>query len=282
LAVLTRKLVEGLEAVPNRLQRWRMVASALANSAWIQDIKGALSIPVLVQYLHLRQQVQDRALSSAAGRVLWRWSSSGQYSASTACQTMFAGQAAILGAKEIWMVRAPSKCKCFLRLLVFDRCWTADRRRRHGLQDSASCALCAQEVETVDHLSASCVFTREVWFQILNRFGWKALTPVKPPSFASWWLGVRKRVAWPRRKVFDSVLTLVAWSIWLERNERVFRAVSMQPAQTVIGVMVELDCWCRASLVDRSSLTGELLVVCPRGRAFGEGRQVVISSFSLS
>jgi hypothetical protein len=47
-----------VEAVPACLQQRRTVASALAGSAWIHDIKGALSIPVLSQYLHFRQRLQ--------------------------------------------------------------------------------------------------------------------------------------------------------------------------------------------------------------------------------
>jgi hypothetical protein len=101
---------------------------------------------------------------------------------------MFVGQFVVLGAKKIWKVKAPSKRKFFLWLLVLDRCWTAEHRRRHGLQDSVPCALYAQEVETSDHLAAGCVFTREVWFQVLSCFGWQVLASANPPGFAPWWL----------------------------------------------------------------------------------------------
>jgi hypothetical protein len=52
LANLMPQLVEAMLA---RLQQRSTMASALAGSTWIQDIKwGAISIPVLTQYLHLR------------------------------------------------------------------------------------------------------------------------------------------------------------------------------------------------------------------------------------
>jgi hypothetical protein len=66
---------------------------------------------------------------------------------SSAYQSMFVGQFVVLGTKEIWKVKASGKCKFFLWLLVLDRCWTAERRHRHGLHDSALCALSTQEVE---------------------------------------------------------------------------------------------------------------------------------------
>jgi hypothetical protein len=33
-----------------------------------------------------------------------------------------------------------------------------------------------------------------------------------------WWLRTHKVVAKARRKAFDSLVCLVAWSLWLERN----------------------------------------------------------------
>jgi hypothetical protein len=75
-----------------------------------------------------------------------------------AYQAMFTGQSAVLGAKEVWEIKAPSKCNFFLWLLLLDRCWTADRRQQHGFQDLASCAICDQEAETADHLIVGCVF----------------------------------------------------------------------------------------------------------------------------
>jgi hypothetical protein len=48
MSILMPQLVE---TVSSRLQCRHTVASALLNSPWVQDIKGVLSIPVLVQYL---------------------------------------------------------------------------------------------------------------------------------------------------------------------------------------------------------------------------------------
>ena len=69
------------------------------------------------------------------------------------------------GAKLLRRTRAPAKCKFFIWLVLHDRCWTAARRKRHGLQDDDACALCTQSSETVDHLLLTCPFSREVWFR---------------------------------------------------------------------------------------------------------------------
>lgn len=42
-----------------------------------------------------------------------------------------------------------------------------------------------------------------------------------------WWLRSRKRVPKPGRKAFHSLVVLIVWSVWLERNARVFRNQSL-------------------------------------------------------
>jgi len=71
----------------------------------------------------------------------------------------------------------PPKVRFFFWLALRGRLWTAARRMCHGLQSSADCALCGQAEETVDHLLSSCVFTREVWFHILQRANMQQLAP---------------------------------------------------------------------------------------------------------
>jgi hypothetical protein len=56
-----------------------MVASALMGHAWIQDITDALTIPVLIPYLQLCQQLDTVALSlGVEDRITLKWSSSGK------------------------------------------------------------------------------------------------------------------------------------------------------------------------------------------------------------
>jgi hypothetical protein len=88
--------------IPARAHRQRTVASALAGNAWIRDIASALTIPVLMQYLTLRQQLDDIGLSlGTTDRLVWKWTASSQYSSSSAYAAMFLGQSALLEAKKL-------------------------------------------------------------------------------------------------------------------------------------------------------------------------------------
>jgi hypothetical protein len=86
------------------------------------------------------------------------------------------------------------------------------------MHDSDTCALFAQEVETLDHLLLGCVHSRETRFIVLHYYGLDHLTPQEEVPYFNWWLGVRKRVHKSQRKGFDSLALLVVWSLWKERN----------------------------------------------------------------
>ncbi|OEL13244.1 hypothetical protein BAE44_0025738, partial [Dichanthelium oligosanthes] len=152
-----------VDIVPSHQRFRRTVASALVNHNWITDLVGPLTLPVLFQFLLLRQRLQEVVLDpSTPDRVVWNWCPSGLYSCSSAYQAHFVGQTALLGAKELWKVKAPNEFRLFFWLAIQDRCWTSDRLLRHGLQNSGSCALCCQQTETIDHLLLQCVFSKEI------------------------------------------------------------------------------------------------------------------------
>jgi len=184
----------------------------------------------------LQQGVQDV--------FLWKWTSDHCFSTASAYWAFFIGQHEIPGAKILHKSRAPGKCKFFLWLALHDRCWTAERRKRHNLQDDDSCALCDQESESIDHLLLGCSFARELWFNILLRLRWHFLTPGNlDESLADWWSRSRKRLQKADRKCFDSLVILTSWMIWKERNARIFDSKQLTVAELLLRVKEEADVW---------------------------------------
>jgi hypothetical protein len=74
-------------------------------------------------------------------------------------------------------------------------------------------ALYGQEDETVDHLFASCVFAREVWFRVLHPSGWDPLSPTAHSPLSTWWSDGRSTVPAQLRRGFDSAVLLVSWRL---------------------------------------------------------------------
>lgn len=85
-----------------------------------------------------------------------------------------------------------------------------------------TCAMCDQAPETVAHLFVGCVFSREVWFKLLQPLGLSSLMPMGEPDLGQWWIHQRSRLDRASRPLFDSLVLLVAWAVWKERNGRVF------------------------------------------------------------
>jgi hypothetical protein len=163
--------------VPLRRQRTRTVASALRQNKWIRDLLGPLTVPVLMQYLSLRNRLQDVNLdNNILDQIMWRWCPSGCYSSKSAYLTLFNGQTGMLGTKEAWKIRAPNEVRFFIWLAVQNRCWIAERLHRHGVHSNSTCALCDQQSETIDHLLLACVVSRQVWFTYLAKYGWQHLS----------------------------------------------------------------------------------------------------------
>jgi hypothetical protein len=173
--------------VPSRWQKQHAVAAALNDDAWIRDIQGPLTVPVIMQYLQLRAMVHDVVLApDMPDKVCWCWSVFGQYNSRSAYQAPLLGQTALLGAKELWRVKAPNKCLFMVWLALQDCCWTAERQQCHGLRDNLTCVLCCQELEAIDHLLVGCSFARSVWFIVLQRAGWQHLTPTGLEALGAW------------------------------------------------------------------------------------------------
>jgi hypothetical protein len=74
----------------------------------------------------------------------------------------------------------------------------------------------------LDHLLIQCVMARETWFKTLHPFSWQHLTPQPGSSLVHWWLTSHKVVTKAHHNAFDSLVFVVAWSPWLECNNRFF------------------------------------------------------------
>lgn len=205
-------------AVGSRVKKKRTVAQALHHDRWIRDIHGAVTVQVIIDYL----RIWDSSMLHVVTRFVrcgHRTKSSRQH----LLTVLLYGSTSDRRGQTLQKVRAPAKCKFFTRLVLHDRCWTADRRKWYGLQDDDTCVLCNQSSGTIEHLLVACPFSREVWFHTLWWLGWEPVAPSTQTTwFTEWWNSARKRVPKIERKCFDSMVALICWLLWKERNNRTF------------------------------------------------------------
>ena len=131
------------------------------------------------------------------------------------------------------------------------RLWTSDRRARHGLQDAPSpCYTCLQEEDNVDHILARCVYAREVWHTCFTAWNINIRTPNANLTFLNWWWDQRRRFSGRYKRSIDSIVILIAWALWKQRNARVFNNRSRQrsPLQLRDDIQEEIEEWKKAGL----------------------------------
>lgn len=149
--------------VPSRIKTKRTVAEALHNWHWVQDIRGPRTVQVITEFIRLRGQLNETVLTDTPDRLVWRWTSNGQYCSRSAYAMLHVGKTPMQGASRIWKHWVPLKVKIFMWLATHHRIWTADRRHRHNLDARDTCTLCDQEPETCDHILVNCAFAKVIW-----------------------------------------------------------------------------------------------------------------------
>uniref|UniRef100_A0ACD5XX26 Uncharacterized protein n=2 Tax=Avena sativa TaxID=4498 RepID=A0ACD5XX26_AVESA len=123
--------------------------------------------------------------------------------------------------------------ECWAPLRVFawlttldDRCWTNDRRKRHGLTDNDTCSVCDQECETISHLLIQCSFSQQIWHDILAKLNLPMCMPRNDEEFCQWFDAAASNADPSLRKGIKSIILLTIWRLWKTRNDSVFNNIN--------------------------------------------------------
>ena len=194
---------------------------ALHELTWVSNIKGALGWHGLAEYLQIWDTISDITLLEDVH--LWKFESSGLFSTKSAYRAAFFGSTTYEPWKPLWKSWAPGKCKTFIWLAIWNRCWTADQLQKRGLPHLDRCPLCDQEEETVQHILTICVFARQFWFTVLQPMNLVTLVPnPRAVSLAVWWEKAWNKIPKQHKEGFNSLVMLGAWILYKHRNACVF------------------------------------------------------------
>ena len=226
----------------------RTVAQALNNGTWIEDIKKLITIDVFMQVISIWEECQDVHLSPPVeDKWEWSWEPKGHFSTRSVYQAHFKTKITCEVAEAIWKSWAPTKCKLAMWLFIRQRIWTADRLEKRGLPHPDKCPYCSSTVENAQHLFMGCAIVNIIWGQVLS---WAKLPSVTPPTHANlkeWWMQARGTVTGKTRNKLDSLILLVAWEVWRERNSRVFDKVFKPTNVLIEHIKNEAKQWALAS-----------------------------------
>jgi hypothetical protein len=234
------------DCVPKRRRKTTTVAAGLEANSWARDIHGVLGVHEVGQYLCLWQAIAHTKLAIDSDRLVWKWSPNGVYSAQSCYRALFHGSLLSQSCKLIWKTWAPPRVKFHHWLAAQDRCWTADRLARRGLQHHAKCVLCDQLPETMHHLTMTCPFSRQVWHEVLAWLRLPCQVPSGEASLTDWWIDARRDLPKPMRKGLATVTLLTPWMIWKHRNECVFDRATPSVQNLLHKIKDEARLWATA------------------------------------
>jgi hypothetical protein len=112
--------------------------------------------------------VQRVQLTDVPDKLVWRWTTDGQYSSKSCYYALFQGSL-VSGSWELnWKSWAPPRARFFIWLACQDRCWTGERITRRRLPHRPRCVFCDQVEETMSHILTGCPFSRTIWHEVLS------------------------------------------------------------------------------------------------------------------
>jgi hypothetical protein len=102
-------------AIPKRVINCRTVHEAIVSAKWISDIRGALSVGVLTDYLQLWDLISGIELQPEVDdKHIFSIAPNGVYLAKSAYEGLFLGSVTFGHYKRIWKSWALPKCRFFL------------------------------------------------------------------------------------------------------------------------------------------------------------------------
>uniref|UniRef100_A0ACD5W3K6 Uncharacterized protein n=1 Tax=Avena sativa TaxID=4498 RepID=A0ACD5W3K6_AVESA len=210
-------------------RKHRYVADALQNHRWVLDLRRAPAQAIKADFLLLWRELSGRGASLIAGQddsILWLLSPDGVYSAKSAYNLQMEGRQLSVMPNLVWEAWAPAKCKMFAWLLLQNRLWCVDRLMMREWPNCYFCPMCLRHLETAKHMFLDCPFARLLWAAIA---AWPHCDGLAPRA---WSMHASHLDAWEAmisasdndsKDGVRSLIILVAWELWKERNNRVFK-----------------------------------------------------------
>ena len=136
--------------------------------------------------------------------------------------------------KSIWAAKAPPRVAFFVWTVAWGRILTCDNFMRNGYTMAGWCCMCCCDGETVDHLLLHCNFTHMLWSFIFKVFHIQWVLPQRVLDLLVGW---RNWFGKHHSSIWNLVPLCLMWTIWRERNARVFDDQIRSP-DLVLGTYV--------------------------------------------
>jgi hypothetical protein len=227
----------------------------MTNGNWIGDMMHNLTAELLIEYTllwelvdasHYNQHDQEEDF------IIWSLTRDGEYSAKSAYSVQFEGSMKSTFPSRVWKVWAPSRCKFFLWLLLQSRVWTTtDCSWGNGQMSN---------LETAHHMLVECPISWQIWLEVCNWSAWPSFHLNSWPQNATikdWYNGLSGpslSLSSAKVKGVCSLTILVCWTVWHERNRRVFEGQDRTTQSLIAEIKDEAKLWISAGAKSLAAL----------------------------
>ncbi|KAK3199960.1 hypothetical protein Dsin_023375 [Dipteronia sinensis] len=145
--------------------------------------------------------------------------------------------------ESVWNGFSPPKVEIFMWQLVRGRLMVRDLLNHFGVLVNAgmNCPLCNRHIETIDHLFLLCSWARELWYLCMRWWGVIYCPNRNFPEWFQGWKGLCPSVKY--RRVWVTMFSAIAWSIWEARNHVLFKGISADITHFVDLIRFRVAWW---------------------------------------
>jgi hypothetical protein len=146
--------------------------------------------------------------------------------------------------KEIGNPNSLPKINILCWQLAHNKLLTGENLNKRGFLGPFRCALCANSLETSDHLFLHCNFSRQVINNVYLELVPNMSKPTSTRSLICKWAKHYKGSIQGNTKLsraWKASIKFVCWQIWLARNKRIFKEKTTSPQEVTIKAIGQLS-----------------------------------------
>ena len=125
---------------------------------WTRGLWRMTSEEEMIKFVVLWDLVESVELTPEDDKIIWKWTSHGDYTAKSAYEIQFRGSFCSFRPTAIWRAHAEGKHRFFAWLLVQEKLLTADKLMARNWSCNPTCSLCSAQPECAQHLCLHCPF----------------------------------------------------------------------------------------------------------------------------
>lgn len=131
--------------------------------------------------------------------------------------------------KSVWSGLIPHRIEVFTWLALIGKINSKEKLAHLGIipPSEALCVFCKSHTKSICHLFLHCDFSRKIWVWWLSLWDLNWVFPLHlNDAFLQW---KYKNCGPFFKKVWCAIFFIIIWSIWKERNSRIFCSKSSSP-----------------------------------------------------